>query len=127
MIESVFMCLTFFITAGISFMIGIGDGVFYTPILIVFSFSFYQAVAISIFIIIALSISASLVYDRVELIDWKLTLIIEPLTAIMSLIGGYYSSFIKIKELKIFFIMVLIVSEYFMIIPNGFNFGLGGF
>ena len=64
------------------------------PILLAFSFYFYQAVAISIFIVIALSVSASLVYYRVELTDWKLTLIIEPLTAIMSLIGGYYSSFI---------------------------------
>lgn len=127
MIESVFMCLIFFITAGISSMIGIGGGVFYVPILIAFSFSFYQTVTISIFIIIALFISASLVYYRVELIDWKLTLIIEPLTAIMSIIGGYYSSFFKIKELKIFFITVLIVSGYFMVTPNGFNSGLGGF
>ena len=117
MIESVFMCLAFFIAAGISSMIGIGGGVLYVPILLAFGFPFYQAAAISIFIIMALSISSSLVYYRVQLIDWKLALIIEPLTAIMSLMGGYYSSFIQIKELKILFILVLIVSGYFMIKP----------
>jgi len=117
MIESVFMYLIFFIASGISSMIGIGGGVLYVPILLAFGFPFYQAAAISIFIIMALSISSSLVYYRVQLIDWKLALIIEPLTAIMSLMGGYYSSFIQIKELKILFILVLIVSGYFMIKP----------
>jgi hypothetical protein len=111
------MCLAFFIAAGISSMIGIGGGVLYVPILLAFGFSFYQAAAISIFIIMVLSVSASLVYHRVQLVDWKLALIIEPLTAIMSLVGGYYSSFIQIKELKILFILVLIVSGYFMIKP----------
>jgi len=115
MIESVFMYLTFFISAGISSMIGIGGGVLYVSILLAFGFPFYQAAAISIFIIMSLSISSSLVYYRVQLVDWKLALIIEPLTAIMSLIGGYYSSFIRIKELQILFILVLIVSGYFMI------------
>jgi len=117
MIESVFMYLAFFIAAGISSMIGIGGGVLYVPILLAFDFPFYQAATISLFIIMALSISSSLVYYRVQLIDWKLALIIEPLTAIMSLMGGYYSSFIQIKELKILFILVLIVSGYFMIKP----------
>lgn len=117
MIELVLMCLAFFIAAGISSMIGIGGGALYVPILLVFGFSFYQAVAISIFVIMALSISSSLVYHRVQLIDWKLALIIEPLTAIMSLMGGYYSSFVQIKELKLLFILVLVVSGYFMIKP----------
>lgn len=117
MIESVLMYLTFFIAAGISSMVGIGGGVLYVPLLLAFDFPFYQAAAISIFIIMALSISASLVYHRVKLVDWKLALIIEPLTAIMSLVGGYYSSFIQINELKILFTLVLIVSGYFMIKP----------
>lgn len=117
MTESIFIYLAFFISASISSMIGIGGGVLYVPILLAFSFPFYQAAAISIFIIIALSISASLVYYRAQLIDWKLALIIEPLTAIMSLMAGYYSSFIQVKELKILFILVLIVSGYFMLKP----------
>jgi len=117
MIELVFMYLAFFIASCISSMIGIGGGVLYVPILLAFGFPFYQAAAISIFIIMALSISASLVYYRAQLIDWKLAFIIEPLAAIMSLMGGYYSSFIKIKELKILFILFLIVSGYFMIKP----------
>jgi uncharacterized membrane protein YfcA len=95
MTELIFIYLAFFISASISSMIGIGGGVLYVPILLAFGFPFYQAAAISIFIIIALSISASLVYYRAQLIDWKLALIIEPLTAIMSLMAGYYSSFEK--------------------------------
>ena len=115
MIEKMFMYLTFFISAGMSSMLGIGGGVLYVPILLAFGFPFYQAAAISIFIIMSLSISSSLVYYRVQLVDWKLALIIEPLTAIMSLIAGYYSSFIPIKELQILFILILIISGYFMI------------
>jgi len=117
MIEPVFMYLIFFIASGISSMIGIGGGVLYVPILLAFGFPFYQAAAISIFIIMALSISASLVYYRVQLIDWKLALLIEPLIAVMALMGGYYSSYIQVKELKILFILVLIVSGYFMFQP----------
>ena len=117
MTESVFMYLAFFIASGISSMIGIGGGVLYVPILLAFGFPFYQAATISIFIIMALSISASLVYYRAQLIDCKLALMIEPLTAIMSFVGGYYSSFIQVKELKILFILVLIVSGYFMMKP----------
>ena len=115
MIESVFMYLIFFIAAGISSMIGIGGGVLYVPILLAFDFSFYQAAAISLFIIIALSLSATLVYYRVRLVDWKLALTIEPIVAITALIGGYYSSFIQIKGLKVLFALVLIISGYFMI------------
>ncbi|PKP57024.1 hypothetical protein CVT91_11620 [Candidatus Atribacteria bacterium HGW-Atribacteria-1] len=122
MTESVFMYLTFFIAAGISSMIGIGGGVLYVPILLAFGFPFYQAAAISIFIIMALSISASLVYYRAKLIDWKLALIIEPLTAIMSLIGGYYSSFIqtnikvdKILLKKIYAIFLFLISAWMMV------------
>ncbi|MBU1428716.1 sulfite exporter TauE/SafE family protein, partial [bacterium] len=88
------MYLIFFIAAGISSMIGIGGGVLYVPILLAFGFPFYQAAAISLFIIMALSLSATLVYYRVQLVDWKLALTIEPLIAITALIGGYYSSFI---------------------------------
>jgi len=98
------MYLTFFISAGISSMIGIGGGVLYVPILLAFGFPFYQAAAISLFIIMALSISASLVYYRVQLVDWKLALTIEPLIAITALIGGYYSSFIQINGLKVLFV-----------------------
>ena len=117
MIESVFMYLIFFIAAGISSMIGIGGGVLYVPILLAFGFPFYQAAAISLFIIMALSLSATLVYYRVQLVDWKLALTIEPLIAITALIGGYYSSFIQINGLKVLFVLVLIVSGYFMIKP----------
>ncbi len=98
-------------------MIGIGGGVLYVPILLAFGVPFYQAAAISLFIIMALSISASLVYYRVQLVDWKLALTIEPLIAITALMGGYYSSFIQIKGLKMLFALVLIVSGYFMIKP----------
>jgi len=117
MIEIVFMFLIFFITAAISSMIGIGGGVLYVPILLAFGFPFYQAAAISLFIIMALSLSATLVYYRVQLVDWKLALTIEPLIAITALIGGYYSSFIQINGLKVLFALVLIVSGYFMIKP----------
>jgi len=122
MTESVFMYLAFFIAAGISSMIGIGGGVLYVPILLAFGFPFYQAAAISIFIIMALSISASLVYYRAKLVDWKLALIIEPLTAIMSLVGGYYSSFIqtnikvdKILLKKIYAIFLFLISAWMMV------------
>jgi len=115
MIESVFMYLTFFIAAGISSMIGIGGCVLYVPILLVFGFPFYEAAAISLFVIMALSVSASLVYHRVQLVDWKLALTIEPLIAITALIGGYYSSLVQIKGLKVLFALVLIISGYFMI------------
>lgn len=98
MIELVFMRLVFFIAAGTSSMIGIGGGVLFIPILLAFGFSFYQADAISIFIIMALSISASLVYYRVQIIDWKLALITNPLTDIMAFVGGIILLLFEVKD-----------------------------
>lgn len=117
MIESVFMYTTLFIAAGVSSMIGISGGVLYVPILLAFGFPFYQAAAISLFIIMAFSVSTSLVYHRVQLVDWKLALRIEPVIVITALIGGYYSSLVQIKGLKVLFVLVLVVSGYFMIKP----------
>lgn len=117
MIESVFMYTTLFIAAGVSSMIGISGGVLYVPILLAFGFPFYQAAAISLFIIMAFSVSTSLVYYRVQLVDWKLALRIEPVIVITALIGGYYSSLVQIKGLKVLFVLVLVVSGYFMIKP----------
>lgn len=117
MIESVFMYPILFIAAGVSSMIGISGGVLYVPILLAFGFPFYQAAAISLFIIMAFSVSTSLVYHRVQLVDWKLALRIEPVIVITALIGGYYSSLVQIKGLKVLFVLVLVVSGYFMIKP----------
>lgn len=117
MIESVFMYTTLFIAAGVSSMIGISGGVLYVPILLAFGFPFYQAAATSLFIIMAFSVSTSLVYYRVQLVDWKLALRIEPVIVITALIGGYYSSLVQIKGLKVLFVLVLVVSGYFMIKP----------
>ena len=85
--------------------------------MIAFAIPFHDAASTSLFILMATSISAVWVYGRSRMIDWKLALIIDPITDIMAFISGYFAINISGSLLKVLFALVLILSSYFMIKP----------
>ena len=98
-------------------MFGQGGGSFFVPIMVAFSIPFHDAASTSLFVLMATSISAAWVYGRSKMIDWKLALIIDPLTDILAFVSGYYAVHVNESTLKILFAGVMIFSSYFMIRP----------
>ncbi len=96
---------------------GQGGGVLYVPILLAFGMSVHDAATISLFVIIATSISAAIIYRRRRTIDWKLALVIEPMTFALAFAGGLLANYIDAYALKIIFGAVLIVASFFMMRP----------
>ena len=98
-------------------MFGQGGGSFFVPIMLAFSIPFHDAASTSLFVLMATSISSVWVYGRSRMIDWKLALVIDPITDVLAFVAGYFAVNISGAVLKVLFAVVLIFSSYFMIRP----------
>ncbi len=109
-------CIVF--AVGLIFsMFGQGGGAFFVPIMVAFAVPFHEAASTSLFILMATSISAMIVYARSNMIDWKLALVVDPITDLMAFVAGYYSIDVSSSILKVLFAIMLLSSSYFMFRP----------
>jgi S1-C subfamily serine protease/uncharacterized membrane protein YfcA len=95
-------------------MLGLGGGYLYVPLLLHFGVPFGTASATSLAIICAAHFSALYVFMRSRLIDYRLALVLEPLTCIGAFIGGLSSDLINEKTLLLMFSSVLLIAALFM-------------
>lgn len=95
-------------------MLGIGGGFFYVPILLMFGVSFHVASATSLFVITSAHLSALYVFFRSKLIDYKLALILEPITSLGAFLGALSSSTLGETTLSLMFGVVLMIAGYLM-------------
>jgi len=98
-------------------MFGQGGGSFFVPIMVAFAIPFHDAASTSLFILMATSLSATWVYGRSRMIDWKLALVIDPLTDVLAFVSGYFAVRVSAGVLKVLFALVLLASSYFMFRP----------
>jgi len=98
-------------------MFGQGGGSFFVPIMVAFAIPIHDAASISLFVLMATSLSATWVYGRSRRIDWKLALVIDPLTDVLAFASGYFAVRISGMVLKVLFALVLLASSYFMFRP----------
>lgn len=91
-------------------MTGMGGGVAYTPLQLLFGIDFQTAATTSLFLILITSISAALVYIKQNRVSWKLVFWMEIFTASGSFVGGYVSSYLPESLLKILFSLFLLLS-----------------
>ncbi len=98
---------------------GQGGGVLYVPILLALGMSVHDAATTSLFVIVATSVSAALIYRRRRTVDWKLALVIEPMTFALAFAGGLVANYIDAFTLKIVFGAVLVAASLFMMRPAG--------
>jgi len=98
-------------------MVGQGGGVLYVPILVALGMSIHDAATASLFIIVSTSLSAAIIYRHRRTVDWKLALVIEPLTIALAFVGGLLSNSIDAMILKIIFAVVLIMAGILMLRP----------
>ncbi len=105
----------FVLAAAVVFnMIGLGGGFFYVPILLLFGVGFHTASATSLFIITVAHMSALYVFLRSGLIDFKLAMVLEPLTMIGAFLGGVSSKLLGETTLSVMFGLVLMGASYLM-------------
>jgi len=106
------------IVAAASAMIGIGGGVLYTPLQVLFGVDIHQAAATSLFLIVILSFSATRIYHRSGKVDWSLAVVLEIFTASGGFLGGYLSFLIPSDILTLVLIATLILAGVLMLFSN---------
>jgi len=105
----------FVLAAAVLFnMLGLGGGFFYVPILLMLGVDFHTASATSLFIIAAAHLSALFVFMRSRLIDYKLALVLEPITCLGAFLGGLSSDLFGDAVLSVMFGVILLLTSYLM-------------
>ena len=71
-------------------MQGLGGGVLYTPIQVLFGLDFYEASSRSQLFIIVTSLSSTLIFRKAGKIDWPVALVLEVPAVAGGYLGGFY-------------------------------------
>jgi hypothetical protein len=98
-------------------MVGQGGGSTYVPILVTAGMGMHEASTTSLFMIMLASISATLVFGRKRMVDWKLLFSVAPLAILGSFFGGYVAQWVSTPVLKVIFAAVLAIAAFFMLRP----------
>jgi len=96
-------------------MLGQGGGVLYTPIQLLFGVEFHQAATTSLFLILATALSASTVFSKARMIDWRMALVLESATTSGAFLGGVWSGRFSGIFLTFLFAAVVFVAGFFMV------------
>lgn len=109
------LAVIFLIISTIFSMLGMGGGVLYVPILLFAGYGMEDAPGISLILIIATSLAALSHFWKNRRVDWKLALVIDPLTDIMAFFGGYFSALIPESVLRGILVAVLMIAGTLML------------
>ncbi len=72
-------------------MQGLGGGVIYTPIQVLFGLDFHEAASRSQLLIIVTSLSSTLIFRKAGKIDWPVALVLEMPAVTGGYLGGFYA------------------------------------
>jgi len=103
---------------GIAFlmtMTGRGGGNFYVVALVLSGLSMHTSASTGQFILFISSISATLIFGRGRLVEWKLVIIIGGLTAFSAFFGGFFAHYFTGKILKFIFSFFLLIAAFLML------------
>src|SRR6056297_586638 len=97
-------------------MTGKGGGNFYVVALVLAGISIHNAAAIGQFILILTAFTGMIIFHKNKTVDWKLALVIDPVTDVMAFLGGYFSGYISGLYLKVILSVLLVIAGFFMLI-----------
>ena len=109
------MAICMFGNAAVFSMLGLGGGVLYTLIQVLFGIDFHTAAATSLFLIIITSLSATLVFRKSGRVDWPMALVLESSTMVGAFWGGLFSKYFSSRSLILLFAVVIVSAATFMI------------
>ena len=102
-------------------MVGLGGGVFYTPMQILAGVGFNDAVTTSLILILVTSLSSSFVFYKKGLVVIPFVVVAELFTASGSFLAGYFSGSLNQAFLMYFLIGILFLNSYLMIKPPNYE------
>ena len=102
-------------------MLGLGGGVFYTPLQILLGIDFNDAVTTSLLLIFVTSLSSSYVYMRQGLVILSFVFVAEIFTASGSFIAGYFAPGMDKDILLYCLVGILFINSYLMIRPPNYS------
>ena len=88
-------------------MQGLGGGVLYTPIQVLFGVDFYEAATRSQLFIIVTSVSSMLIFRKAGKIDWPVALTLEAPAVTGGYLGGFYAQ--RFPEEGLLLVLALLV------------------
>ena len=88
-------------------MQGLGGGVLYTPIQVLFGVDFYEAATRSQLFIIVTSVSSMLIFRKAGKIDWPVALALEAPAVTGGYLGGFYAQ--RFPEEGLLLVLALLV------------------
>jgi len=102
-------------------MLGLGGGVFYTPLQILLGIDFNDAVTTSLLLIFVTSLSSSYVFMRRGLVVLSFVFVAEIFTASGSFLAGYLAPSMNKDILLFFLVAILFINSYLMIRPPNYK------
>lgn len=100
-------------------MTGRGGGNFYVLALVLSGIGIHEAATTGQFVLISSSLTATLVFGKKKVVDWKLVLLIGSLTLISAFSGGFFSDKFDATLLKIIFAIFIFIASVLMLKPMG--------
>ena len=98
-------------------MTGRGGGNFYVLALALAGIEMHQAATTGQFILIASSFTATILFGKQKITDWKLVLIIGSMTMVSAFLGGFFSDIFNDTWLKIIFSVFISIASLLMLKP----------
>jgi len=114
--ETIIVTVIVFVIAFTMVMTGKGGGNFYVVALVMGGLAMHQAATMGQLILILTAITGMLIFNKNKLVDWKLALVIDPVTDIMAFFGGYFSGYVQGLYLKILLAVLLVLAGFFMLL-----------
>lgn len=100
-------------------MTGRGGGNFYVLALVLSGIGIHEAATTGQFVLISSSLTATLVFGKKKVVDWKLVLLIGSMTLIPAFSGGFFSDKFDATLLKIIFAIFIFIASVLMLKPMG--------
>ncbi|HPI69358.1 MAG TPA: sulfite exporter TauE/SafE family protein [Bacteroidales bacterium] len=100
-------------------MTGRGGGNFYVLALVLSGIGIHEAATTGQFVLISSSLTATLVFGKKKVVDWKLVMLIGSITLISAFSGGFFSDKFDATLLKIIFAIFIFIASVLMLKPMG--------
>ncbi len=115
-----------FLIAAVMTMTGRGGGNFYVLAIALSGFSMQEAATTGQFVLIVSSLTATLLFGKQKITDWKLVALIGSMTLISAFLGGLFSDHFQDRNLKLIFAFFVFVAALIMFKPVKKELGEGG-
>ena len=115
--DVIYLSLIIFFIASLMTMTGRGGGNFYVLAIVLSGFGMHQAATTGQLILFLSALSATLIFGKNRIVEWRLVIYIGSLTAISAFFGGLLSSYFTSQLLKYIFSFFLILAAILMVKP----------